>query len=76
MAKILSINAKCNDCCSLEYYNEEDNTQSSKVDYVTRGLGIGGGDYIKLQIDIETGQIRNWKSLSEDDVLNLLSDEE
>lgn len=29
--------------------------------YVPRDIGIGGGDYVELKIDLRTGQILNWK---------------
>lgn len=33
-----------------------------------RNLGIGGGDYINLQIDTTNGQIQDWKPLSDEEV--------
>ena len=41
--------------------------------YVPSGFGIGGGDYIELEIDFETGQILNWKKPSDDDVEEFLN---
>jgi hypothetical protein len=36
--------------------------------YVPYGLGIGGSDYLELKVDIETGQILNWKPLTLDQI--------
>jgi hypothetical protein len=36
--------------------------------YVPRGLGIGGGDYVSLMIDTETGRILDWKPLEDEDL--------
>ena len=46
---IIRINAKCDDRCYIEFEETECN------DYVPRGIGIGGGDYISLNIDANTG---------------------
>jgi hypothetical protein len=32
-------------------------------DYVPRNMGIGGGDYIELDIDIKTGKVLNWDNI-------------
>ncbi|MNR56307.1 hypothetical protein D3C85_1768540 [compost metagenome] len=29
-------------------------------DYVPYGFGIGGGDYLELAIDVETGKVVGW----------------
>lgn len=33
--------------------------------YLHSDFGIGGGDYIELNIDLATGQILNWKPIKE-----------
>lgn len=68
----LSINAKCDDKCAIEVYEDLDCIADNHSDYVPRKLGIGGGDYITLEIDIKTGQIVNWKALSKEHVLEAL----
>ncbi len=67
----LSINAKCDDKCAIEVY-EDLNCIADKDDYVPHTLGIGGGDYIRLEIDIKTGKIVNWKELSKEHILDVL----
>lgn len=66
--RTLTIIAKCNDACSLELYDSETGDFNKRHGYVPRNLGIGGGDYIKLTIDIDTGVILNWEPFDNDDV--------
>ena len=44
--------------------------------YVPSDMGIGGGDYISMSIDTETGQIQNWKPLAKKDITDSLSPDE
>ncbi len=60
--KILSVNAKCSDMCFVSAGNLEHDG------YVPRNLGIGGWDYIELDIDIETGRILGWPELTDEDI--------
>jgi hypothetical protein len=60
MVKILSIIAKPSDCGS--YYIYEDGKLAwEHRGYVPRGLGIGGGDYVEIEIDLETGKVVGWQ---------------
>ena len=55
MSKYLSITAKCSDRCGGSYPG------GTEIEgYVPKGIGIGGGDYVELTIDIETGVIQDW----------------
>lgn len=60
--RILSISCKCSDS-----FFASARIHGIKVtygpNYVPRNLGIGGGDYIKLEIDLDTGQIIDWKPI-------------
>ena len=47
--RILSISAKCSDCCNLQFMGEE------HQGYVPSDLSIGGGDYIELDICLACG---------------------
>jgi hypothetical protein len=58
--RIIKINAKCNDMCNT-IVSDDGAVVRSRDGYAPGGLGIGGGDYIRLEIDAETGQILNWK---------------
>ena len=50
--RILRINAKCDDRCFHEFNGKE------RSDYVDSHLGIGGGDYIEIDVCLECGQIQ------------------
>jgi hypothetical protein len=65
---ILKISAKCVDLCFTEYTDSKGNETSSDS-YVPNNIGIGGGDYIDLEIDMETGQIQNWKPVSDEQII-------
>ena len=63
--KILTIYAKCSDRCYLYLYDEYDkqlgNTYNGYVpNWLPNKNTPHGGDYIQLEIDLETGQILNW----------------
>jgi len=34
--------------------------------YVPRNMGVGGGDYVRLTIDNDTGKIEGWKPLTQE----------
>jgi hypothetical protein len=36
--------------------------------YVPSDIGVGGGDCVEFVVDIETGQIKNWKPLTVADI--------
>jgi hypothetical protein len=65
---ILSISAKCSDLCWTEYTDNNGNVSESDG-YVPNDIGIGGGDYIEIDIDMETGRILNWKPISDKQVI-------
>lgn len=61
---IMRINGKVSDL----FFMDVAGTDIEHDGYVPNGLGIGGGDYIDMEIDTDTGQILNWKPLSEADI--------
>lgn len=67
---ILTISAKCSDLCYTKYKDNKGNITESD-NYVPANIGIGGlgGDYVELDIDMKTGQIQNWKSISDKQVI-------
>jgi len=73
MDKILHVTAKCSDLCVCQYENETGQIIIESDGYVPKNINIGGddddGDYIEISIDIETGQILNWKPLTEKKVI-------
>lgn len=38
--------------------------------YVPENIGIGGGDYIEMDIDVQTGKILNWPELNAEIILS------
>ena len=66
---ILTISAKCSDLCYTKYTDKNGNETESDG-YVPTGLGIDEyGDYVVLDIDMETGQIQNWKPITDKQVI-------
>ena len=65
----ISFLAHCSDCFSMILPNGKE-----IYGYVPRGIGIGGGDDVELDIDIETGQIIGWNSKYKDEILKLESE--
>lgn len=72
MSKILKITAKCSDMFHAEI-DMEDGTLNHDG-YVPEFMpGMHHGDYVELEIDIETGQIVNWVKPSDDDLRTQLN---
>ena len=69
---ILKISAKCSDLCWTEYTDKNGNVTNSDS-YVPEGIGITEdgdcGDYVRIDIDMQTGQILNWKPVSDAKVI-------
>jgi hypothetical protein len=69
---ILRISAKCSDSCWTEYTDSKGNKTNSDS-YVPQGIGIDEsgdcGDYVSMEIDMKTGQILNWKPVTDAQVI-------
>lgn len=69
---ILKISAKCSDLCFTEYTDSKGNKTESDS-YVPQGIGIDEdgdcGDYVSMEIDMKTGQILNWKPVTDAQVI-------
>jgi hypothetical protein len=66
---ILKISAKCSDLCST-IYTDKNGKVTESDGYVPSGIGIDEwGDYIVLDIDMKTGQIQNWKPVTDAQVI-------
>ena len=64
--KTISMSAKCSDLFSARL-NVDDQLVGEYMGYVPDFFpGKHYGDYVLLNIDIETGQILNWKKPTED----------
>ena len=66
---ILTISAKCSDLCYTKY-TDKNGKETESDGYVPTGIGIDEwGDYVVLDIDMETGQIQNWKPVRDKQVI-------
>jgi hypothetical protein len=57
----LSFSGKCSDMCSYLITDDNGEKLVYKQGEIPSSFGIGGGDYVEFEIDLETGQILNWK---------------
>ena len=62
MTKFYRISGKVNDMFDCWIYDENGKKIVEYDGYVPSDSGVGSGDTIELEIDIETGQILNWKN--------------
>lgn len=61
--KTITVSGKCSDMCYFAVGGDDGETIYEQHDgYVPSGCGVGGGDYIKITIDVETGKIVGWNS--------------
>lgn len=75
MARIMKINAKCSDLFCATF--EVDKEQVGEITYVPAFFpGKHFGDYVQLDIDIDTGNIVNWKKPTDEDIDNLFGVED
>lgn len=66
--KRIYINAKCSDLCYAELKND-DGVVATRDGYVPGFMpGEHYGDYVELDIDLETGTILNWKKPTAKDI--------
>jgi len=75
-AKTLHVHLKVTDrfCCSI---TDQDNQELvSKSDIYVPGFMPGEhyGDYVILDIDLDTGQIKNWKTPSSEQIEEFIND--
>lgn len=62
-AKTISISAKCSDCCTVTLLDQDGTEIFENDGYVPSFMpGDHYGDYVMLDIDLDTGQIKNWKA--------------
>lgn len=70
----LKISAKCSDMCSCIYEDNKGKVLAESDSYVPAGINIGdfGGDYVEMEIDMQTGQILNWKPVSDAKIIKAI----
>lgn len=57
--RVISVQAKCSDCCWVHYKDMESDG------YVPHEFGIGGGDYIEIDLCIQCGTVQGEFPLAE-----------
>jgi hypothetical protein len=61
--KVMRMNAKCSDLFTAQFDDAAGNTIGEYDGYVPDFMpGEHYGDYVELDIDLQTGQILNWKA--------------
>jgi hypothetical protein len=70
---LLVVSGKCSDLCFCTALDDDDKLMFDHDGYVPYGIGVGGGDYIELTIDVATGTIQGWNAKSVINVLQKLS---
>jgi hypothetical protein len=73
--RVLIINAKSSDLCNTEYIVDGE-TRVESDGYCPNIKGVGGGDYIELRIDLDTGKLLGYDPVSHKDVMDELTDED
>lgn len=75
--KTLDISAKCSDCFSATLADAEGRVVKEHDGYVPRFMpGEHYGDYVMLKIDIDTGQILNWKAPTAEQLESFINEED
>lgn len=69
MSRIIKLNAKCSDCC----FTEVPHLNFEKDGYVPHIDFIGGGDYIQIKIDLDTGKVINFVSYTDEELKEALN---
>ena len=73
--KSVQISAKCSDLCFTTLLDEHGETVAYKEGYVPSFMPDDHyGDYIILDIDVETGTIKNWRVPSSKQMIKDLED--
>jgi hypothetical protein len=73
----IEICAKCSDMFSATLRNEDGSHAGDYYGYVPKFMpGQHCGDYVMLDIDVETGKILNWKKPTQEQLKALLKDNE
>ena len=66
---ILKFTAKCSDMSSSKLFDADGNLKIEHDGYVPSDLGIGGGDYIKFELDLSTGKLIGFIPVSDTDAM-------
>lgn len=72
MATVL-ISAKCSDMCSATVRDDDGNTVKSASGYAPSIGAINGGDYLDIEVDLETGKIVGWEPVTVEEAVEELT---
>ncbi len=76
-AKTLSIHMKCRDTFECQILDQDGEVIKVYEGYVPSFLpGNHGGDYLTLDIDLDTGQITNWNEPTASEIEEFIRDGE
>ena len=64
----LIIQAHCDGTFFAKVVDGEENRKAEYFGYVPSSLGIGGGDGVRLEINLASGKVIDWKLLTLDEV--------
>lgn len=70
----ISICAKCSDLCAVTVQDDKGKTILEHDGYVP-DFFLGGGDYVEMTIDNDTGKIIGWKPITIDQINEHKTDE-
>ena len=59
-AKTLKVSLKVSDCFDADLFDQHGEKLKDYSGYVPDFMPGGGGDYVELTIDLDTGKILNW----------------
>ena len=77
VVKTITVSAKCSDCCYTQALDADGKVLYSKDGYVPDFMpGKHYGDYVELEIDVNTGKILNWETPDTAKIREDLMDEE
>lgn len=63
----LVISAKCSDCCYSALYNDKDEMVTEKDGYVPYFRGIGGDDYVEIEVDLTTDKLMGFTPMTDEE---------
>lgn len=66
MSRVMSIQSHASDCNFITFPNGK-----THDGYVPHGIGVGGGDDMFIEVDIDTGKIVGWNDEIRDAILSL-----
>jgi len=74
--KTLMVCGKTSDQCGIQFIDDKGKQVGSRDSYVPKYFPEEHyGDYLELEIDVETGVILNWKTPTQKELINSMDNE-